>query len=141
MTQVKDDKYFNALFRFDSLNRQMFFRLLKAVETFSCLHQSNSISSVWPCCVFHGFFDKSSDCRLVFVQIHPFRTTCRLVLYFSRPITFSIDLNTWTVRIDPIAGCRVHFDDNISFGNLTDLRCSQCIFATQEYLLPTRWGG
>ena len=34
VTQVKDDKYFNALFRFDisSLNRQMFFRLLKAVE-------------------------------------------------------------------------------------------------------------
>ena len=23
VTQVKDDKYFNALFRFDSLNRQM----------------------------------------------------------------------------------------------------------------------
>ena len=65
--QVKDDKYFNALFRFDSLNRQMFFRLLKAVETFSCLHQSNSISSVWPCCVFHGFFDKSSDCRVITV--------------------------------------------------------------------------
>ena len=30
VTQVKDDKYFNALFRFDSLNHQMFFRLLKA---------------------------------------------------------------------------------------------------------------
>ena len=42
VTQVKDDKYFNALFRFDSLNRQMFLRLLKAVETFSCLHQSNT---------------------------------------------------------------------------------------------------
>ena len=39
MTQVKDNKYFNALFRFDSLNRQMFFRLLKAVETFSCVHR------------------------------------------------------------------------------------------------------
>ena len=38
VTQVKDDKYFNALFRFDSLNRQMFFGLLKAVETFCCLH-------------------------------------------------------------------------------------------------------
>ena len=24
VTQVKDDKYFNALFRFDSLNRQMY---------------------------------------------------------------------------------------------------------------------
>ena len=48
MTQVKDEKYFNALFRFDSLNRQMFFRLLKAVETFSCLH-----------------FDQTYDKRLV----------------------------------------------------------------------------
>ena len=50
VTQVKDDKYFNALFRFDSLNRQMFFRLLKAVETFSCLH-----------------FDQTYDKRLVFI--------------------------------------------------------------------------
>ena len=48
VTQVKDDKYFNALFRFDSLNHQMFFRLLKAVETFSCLH-----------------FDQTYDKRLV----------------------------------------------------------------------------
>ena len=38
VAQVKDDKYFNALFRFDSLNHQKFFRLLKALETFSCLH-------------------------------------------------------------------------------------------------------
>ena len=34
VTQVKDDKYFNALFRFDSLNRQMFFRLLKSRRNF-----------------------------------------------------------------------------------------------------------
>ena len=38
VTQVKDDKYFNALFRFDSLNRQMFLDFQRAVETFSCLH-------------------------------------------------------------------------------------------------------
>ena len=48
VTQVNDDKYFNALFRFDSLNCQMFFRLLKAVETFACLH-----------------FDQTYDKRLV----------------------------------------------------------------------------
>ena len=34
VTQVKYDKYFNALFRFDSLNRQMFFRLLKSRRNF-----------------------------------------------------------------------------------------------------------
>ena len=27
-----------------------------------------------------------------------------------------------------ITGCRVHFDHNISFGNVTDCRCSQCVF-------------
>ena len=31
VTQVKGDKYFNALFRFDSLNRQMFFRLFEKI--------------------------------------------------------------------------------------------------------------
>ena len=30
VTQVKDDKYFNALFRFDSLNHQMFFSTFKS---------------------------------------------------------------------------------------------------------------
>ena len=54
--------------------------------------------------------------------------TCRLVLYFNRPITFSIDFNIWTVRIDPTAGCRVHLYDNISFGNLSDRLSSQCVF-------------
>ena len=34
VTQVKDDKYFNALFRFDSLNHQMFFQLLKSRRNF-----------------------------------------------------------------------------------------------------------
>ena len=34
VTQVKDDKYFNALFRFDNLNRQMFFRLLRSRRNF-----------------------------------------------------------------------------------------------------------
>ena len=75
------------------------------------------------------------------MQIHPFGMTCRPVLYFNRPITFSVDIDTCTVRINLIARDPVHFDDSISLGNFTDRRCSHamCIFATQEYLLPTSW--
>ena len=74
-----------------------------------------SFSSVW------------SAAFSIAIVSYPFRTTCRLVLYFNKPITFSIDIDTWTVRIDPIAGCRVHLY-NISFGNLSDRQCSQCVF-------------
>ena len=63
------------------------------------------------CRVFHSFFDNGLDGRLVFVQMHP----------------LDINLNTRTARIDPIARICVHFDDNISFGNLTDRWCSQSV--------------
>ena len=54
--------------------------------------------------------------------------TCRLVFYFNRPITIFVDIDTWTIRIDLITGCRVHNYDNISFGNFSDFLCSQILF-------------
>ena len=75
MTQVKDDKYFNALFRFDSLNRQMFSTFKEPLKL-SLVFISNkrlvrllirAIVYLWLCSVFHNFLENGLDRRVIIV--------------------------------------------------------------------------